>query len=183
VSRRAALLIISALAAVLLAARAQAALPQVQVKGYTDPGCAIDAIAPPGSFCIPVATRFAYWATPTGVGQRAKGLFLEQALPNGAPTTPHRGLVKCLSVSGNAAVIGGIFTAPLSAAGIPFVEYTVDNGPPGSATPDLEGLLGAFPPGDPDWVFLPAGFPKACPSPTAPIYGYLPLSQGDAIVR
>jgi hypothetical protein len=178
-----ALLFLSALVAVPLASSAEAALPQVQVLGYTDPGCSTGAIAPPGSFCIPVATRFSYWAAPTGVGDRAKGLFLAQSLPNGVPSTLHRGLVKCLRVEGNAAVIGGIFTAPLYNYGLPFVEYTVDNGPPGSATPDLEGLLGAFPPGDPDWVFLPVGFPNVCPSAVAPIYGYLPLSQGDAIVR
>jgi hypothetical protein len=182
-SKRVAVPLLSALAAVLVAASAEAALPKVQVVGYTDPGCSTGAIAPPGIFCIPIATRFAYWATPTGVGQRAKGLFLEQPLPNGVPSTTRRGLVKCLRVEGNAAVIGGIFTAPLYSYGIPFITYTVDNGPPGSATPDLEGLLGAFPPGDPDWIFLPVGFPNACPSPTAPIYGYLPLSQGDAIVR
>jgi hypothetical protein len=182
-SRRVALLFTSALVALLLAARVEAAPPQVQVRGYTDPGCSTGAIAPPGNFCIPIATRFVYWATPTGIGQRAKGLFLEQPLPNGVPSTTRRGVVQCLSVSGNAAAIGGIFTAPLYAYGIPFIVYTVDNGPPGSATPDLEGLLGAFPPGDPDSVFLPVGFPKACPSATAPIYGYLPLSQGDAIVR
>jgi hypothetical protein len=182
-SRRVALLVLSALTAVLLAASAKAAPPQVQVMGRYEPGCSIDAIAPGGPFCQALPHRFRYWATPTGVGQRAKGLFTQQPLRDGAPTTTIIGSVRCLNVSGNAAVIGGVFVSPASFAGIPFIVYTVDNGPPGSPTPDLEGLLGAFPPGDPDWVFLPVGFPNACPSATAPIYGYLPLSEGDAIVR
>jgi hypothetical protein len=182
-SKRVALPLLPALAAVVLAASAEAALPKLQVAGRYEPGCSIGAIAPGGPFCSQLPHRFRYWANPTGVGQRAKGSFAEQPLRNRVPTTTRIGSVRCLSVSGNAAVIGGVLVSPASVAGIPFVTYAVDNGPPGSATPDLEGLLGAFPPGDPDWIFLPVGFPNACPSPTAPLYGYLPLSQGDAIIR
>jgi hypothetical protein len=179
---KAPVLLVVAISALALAASAVGALPKVQALGMTQPGCPIDAVSP-YAICLQLPHRFTYWATPTGVGQRAKGLFLEQPLLNGLPTTTRRGVVRCLNVVGNAAVIGGRFTAPLSLYGLPFAMYVVDNGPPGSATPDLEGELGAFPPGDPDWIFLPASFPKACPAPTPSIYGYLPFSSGDAIVR
>ena len=174
--------LVAVVAGLVAAGTASAVLPTVQVRGGTEPGCPIDA-ASPYSACQQLPHRFAYWASPIGVGQGAKGVFLEQPLLNGVPTTTRRGAVRCLNVVGNTAVIGGIFTAPLYAYGIPFAMYVVDNGPPGSATPDLEGELGAFPPGDPDWIFLPPSFPKACPAPTPSIYGYLPFSSGDAIVR
>ena len=87
--------------------------------------------------------------------------------------------VTCLRVHGNQAVIGGYFVE-----GSPFVEYFEDNGPPVPGgtdrvspaltieTPEEAGLM-------------PRGFPRRCPSVSAPAEfasALANLSAGDVAV-
>jgi hypothetical protein len=111
----------------------------------------------------------------------ASGLFRTQWRVPGRATTIYRGSVRCLNVDGNAVVVGGVLAGPAALAGIPFVEYAVDNG----ATGDLVSDLGIFPFEDPDLVLLPLDFPSTCPTPglLASIYGYQALHTGALVVR
>jgi hypothetical protein len=85
-----------------------------------------------------------------------------------------------MNAVGNAIAVGGVLSNPKILRGVPFVEYTVDNGTSG----DLVSDLGLFPFADPDGVFLPTAFPRVCPAPglMASIYGYLPLQRGGVVV-
>ena len=78
-------------------------------------------------------------------------------------------------------VVGGVLSNPKILAGVPFVEYAVDNG----ASGEVVSHMGLFPFADPDRVFLPAPFPKVCPAPglLASVYGYLPLQLGGVVVK
>jgi hypothetical protein len=78
-------------------------------------------------------------------------------------------------------VVGGVLSRPKILAGVPFVEYAVDNGASGDAVSDM----GLFPFDDPDRVLLPPQFPRVCPAPglLASIYGYLPLQLGGVVVK
>jgi hypothetical protein len=105
------------------------------------------------------------------------GTFRTRWLVPGRPGSIFGGRVKCMTVVGNTVVVGGLLTNPPILAGVPFVEYAVDNGTSG----DLVSDLGLFPDGDPDLLLLPVGFPTICPAPglTASIYGYLSVRPGS----
>jgi hypothetical protein len=142
--------------------------------GVLEPGCPIDPVAS-DVFCPPYPIWYSLqakqWSNTT------TGLFRTRWLVPGRPGSIFRGRIKCMNVVGNAVVVGGLLTNPAILAGVPFVEYAVDNGTSG----DLVSDLGLFPDGDPDLVLLPVGFPSICPAPglAASIYGYLPLRVGS----
>lgn len=82
-----------------------------------------------------------------------------------------RGDVTCLEVDGNTAVFGGVLTGGDPALeGTRFNVWVVDNGPPGSAPPDLISpvLIDA----DSDPAFL------LCDTTVSPV-GYLAVTSGD----
>ena len=109
---------------------------------------------------------------------------------NGAPTGSTIAIdLRCISVDGNRAVVGGIRRGSAPAEGWAIV--LVDNGPPGGPA-DQVSYAQAEPlapdrqtPGFPGW---PSGFPNVCPSPTegpgADAYGagFFDLHGGDVIV-
>jgi hypothetical protein len=151
-----------------------------QGSGTLEARCPVDAVAT-DVFCPPVPVWFSIQAKKwpnTGV---TSGLFRTRWLVPGRPGSIFRGKVKCMNAVGNAVVVGGLLTNPAILAGVPFVEYAVDNGNPGDVMSDL----GLFPDGDPDLLMLPVGFPAICPSPglAASIYGYLPVGTGNVFVR
>jgi hypothetical protein len=170
--------LLSLLAALTLPPIAGAATPSVaRGTGVLEPGCPSDPIAA-DVYCPQNPIWFSLQAKsgPTA----ASGLFRTRWLVPGRSTTVFRGPVRCLSVVGNAMVVGGVLTQPGALGGVPFVEYAVDNG----ASGDLVSDLGLFPFDDPDLVFLPVGFPSVCPAPglLASIYGYLPVHSGNVVV-
>lgn len=86
---------------------------------------------------------------------------------------------------GNTAVFGGVITqvsagAPFT-AGNPFLVSVVDNGPPGSGTPDLISslfVLGSL--GFP--LTVPQDFPNICP-PATTFPAFQLLTSGDIVVE
>jgi hypothetical protein len=59
-----------------------------------------------------------------------------------------------------------------------FLQYFVDNGPPGSRTRDLASAAFVDPaPGE--IRGLPPDFPRHCPPPDTDPAGYLPVANGD----
>src|SRR5919197_242516 len=149
----------------------------VKGSGALSPGCPTDALAA-DLYCPTVPIYFLFTADKRLAG--TSGEFRTRWLVPGRSTTLFRGRVRCLNAVGNTVVVGGYLLSPAILAGIPFIEYAVDNGTSG----DLVSDLGFFPPEDPDLVFLPVGFPNVCPSPglLASIYGYLPLQLGGVVV-
>jgi hypothetical protein len=147
--------------------------------GVMAPGCPVDPMAS-DVVCPQYPLAFSLYAAAAGTA-KPTGYYKQRSLVPGHTTTTFQSTVKCVNVVGNAAVVGGVLTWPGILAGVPFVEYVVDNG----ASGDLASDLGLFPFGDPDLVLLPPGFPTVCPAPglLASIYGYLPLSSGDVMVR
>jgi hypothetical protein len=57
----------------------------------------------------------------------------------------------------------------------------LDNGTPGSSTPDQISVLSILPADDPDRPLMPERFPFVCPAANS-IYGYAPLTSGDITV-
>jgi hypothetical protein len=147
--------------------------------GVMAAGCPIDAVAS-DVVCPQYPSAFTLYAAAVGTA-KPTGYYRQRSLVPGRTQTTFQGTVKCLSVAGNTAVVGGVLTWPGILAGVPFVEYVVDNG----ASGDLASDLGLFPFGDPDLVLLPPSFPTVCPAPglLASIYGYRPLSSGNVMVR
>jgi hypothetical protein len=141
--------------------------------GQLDPGCPVDPVAS-DVFCPPYSIWYSLQAQqrPTST----TGVFRTRWLVPGRPGSIFGGRIKCMNAVGNAVVVGGLLTNPRILAGVPFVEYAVDNGTSG----DLVSDLGLFPDGDPDLGLLPVGFPTICPAPglAASIYGYLSVRLG-----
>ena len=176
-SKKAVLLL--ALAALALPPLAGASTPSVaRGAGILDAGCPLDPLSA-SVYCPQYQIWFSLQAK-SGT-YAPSGLFRTRWLVPGKATTIYRGRVRCLTVSGNAVVVGGLLAGPAALAGVPFVEYAVDNG----ATGDLVSDLGIFPFEDPDLVFLPVDFPSTCPTPglLASIYGYQTLHAGTLVVR
>jgi hypothetical protein len=148
-------------------------------SGVMAAGCPTDPVAS-DFVCPQYPIAFSLYAAQVGTAQPT-GYYKQRSLVPGRTQTTWRGTVKCLSVVGNTAAVGGVLTWPGILAGIPFVEYVVDNG----ASGDLASDLGIFPFGDPDLALLPPSFPTVCPTPglLASIYGYLPLSSGAVMVQ
>jgi hypothetical protein len=170
------LLVVCALA---LPPAALGALPVgAKGTGVLAPGCPIDPVAG-DVFCPTDPVWFSLQAEkrPTSI----RGVMKTRWLVPGHSTTTFSGAVKCVNTVGNAVAFGGRLTNPRALAGIPFVEYAVDNGVSG----DLVSDLGFFPDEDVDFALLPVGFPTICPAPglAASIYGYLPVQSGDVLVR
>lgn len=86
--------------------------------------------------------------------------------------------VSCLAVSGNHAVIGGVFQL-----GGKYVLYAVDNGTPASAVRDQVTPVLLLEPAE--LAQMPEGFPNVCPSPDTVIGGtpYSDVTGGDIVVR
>jgi hypothetical protein len=147
-------------------------------SGVMAAGCPIDPVAS-DFVCPQYPITFTLYAAGVGTA-KPTGYYKQRSLVPGRTQTTWQGTVKCLNVAGNMAAVGGVLTSPGILAGIPFVEYVVDNG----ASGDLASDLGLFPLGDPDLVLLPPQFPTVCPTPglLASIYGYLPLSSGNVMV-
>ena len=147
-------------------------------NGVLEPGCPADPVAD-DVFCPAYPIWYSLQAKQWP--NRITGVFRTRWLVPRRPGTIFGGRVKCMTVVGKTAVVGGLLTSPPILAGIPFVEYAVDNG----ASGDLVSDLGLFPFDDPDLAFLPVGFPKVCPAPGlyASIYGYLPVQVGDIAVK
>ena len=143
-------------------------------NGVLEPGCPVDPVAD-DVFCPAYPIWYSLQAKQWP--NRITGTFRTRWLVPGRPGTIFGGRVKCMTVVGNTAVVGGLLASPPILAGVPFVEYAVDNG----AWGDLVSDLGFFPDGDPDLGFLPVGFPTICPAPglAASIYGYLPVRVGS----
>jgi hypothetical protein len=172
--------LLTALAALASASPAAATtLSGARSIGVMAAGCPIDPVAT-DVVCPPFPITFSLYAAKVGA-LPPTGYYKQRSLVPGRTQTTWQGKVKCLNVVGNTAAVGGVLTSPGILAGVPFVEYVVDNG----ASGDLASDLGLFPFGDPDLALLPPGFPTVCPSPglLASIYGYLPLSSGDVMVR
>jgi hypothetical protein len=150
----------------------------VKGSGALQPGCPTDALAT-DVYCPTLPIYFLFTADKRLAG--TSGEFRTRWLVPGRTTSLFRGRVRCLSAVGNTVVVGGYLLSPAILAGVPFVEYAVDNGTSG----DLVSDLGLFPPEDPDLVFLPVGFPNVCPAPglLASIYGYLPVQSGGVVVK
>jgi hypothetical protein len=172
VSKTAALLLL--VCALALPSAAAGATGLANGNGVLEPGCPVDPVAD-DVFCpsnpIWYSLQAKQWPN------RITGVFRTRWLVPNRPGSIFGGRVKCMSVVGNSAVVGGLLTSPPILAGIPFVEYAVDNGTSG----DLVSDLGLFPDGDPDLLLLPVGFPTICPAPglAASIYGYLPVRVGS----
>jgi hypothetical protein len=169
-----------ALVVVLALPPAAAATPDgVKGSGNLQPGCPVNALAA-DVYCPAVPIYFWVKADHTRTGATT-GRFRTRWLPPGRTSTTFSGRVTCLTVVGNAVVVGGVLSNPRILGGVPFVEYAVDNGDSG----DLVSDMGLFPFEDPDLVFLPVGFPNVCPAPglLASIYGYLPLQLGGVVVK
>ena len=176
-SKKVALLL--AVAALALPPLAGAATQTVaRGTGVVDAGCPLNPLSS-NVFCPQYPIWFSLQAKKGS--SAASGLFRTRWLVPGRTTTMFQGWVRCLKLDGNAVVVGGVLATPRMLAGVPFVEYAVDNGISG----DLVSDLGLFPLEDPDLVFLPVGFPNVCPTPglLASIYGYQPLHSGTLVVQ
>jgi hypothetical protein len=145
-----------------------------QGNGVLEPECPVSPVADE-VFCPAYPIWYSLQAKKWP--NRITGVFRTRWLVPGRPGTIFGGRIKCMTVVGNTAVVGGLLTSPAILAGIPFVEYVVDDGTSG----DLVSDLGLFPDGDPDLLLLPVGFPSICPAPglAASIYGYLPVRVGS----
>ena len=143
-------------------------------NGVLEPGCPVNSVAD-DVFC----PAYPIWYSLQGKQwpNRIAGTFRTRWLVPQRPGSIFGGKIKCMTVVGNTAVVGGLLTNPPILAGVPFVEYAVDNGMSG----DLVSDFGLFPEGDPDLLLLPVGFPSICPAPglAASIYGYLPVRPGS----
>ena len=143
-------------------------------SGVLEAGCPVDPVADDvfcPSYPIWYSLQAKQWPN------RITGVFRTRWLVPNRPGSIFAGRVKCMNVVGNSVVVGGLLTSPAILAGVPFVEYAVDNGSSG----DLVSDLGLFPDGDLDLGLLPVGFPTICPAPglAASIYGYLPVRVGS----
>jgi hypothetical protein len=147
-------------------------------SGVLKAGCPVDPVAS-DVFCPPYPLWFSLQAKKWP--NRVTGVFMTRWLVPKRPGAVFGGRVRCMNAVGNTVVVGGLLTSPAILAGVPFVEYAVDNG----ASGDLVSDLGLFPEGDPDLLLLPVGFPTICPAPglAASIYGYLPVLSGGVLVR
>ena len=101
------------------------------------------------------------------------------------PLTLREQQVTCLSVSGNKATVGGIFTASTDPTfnGWWFEWVVQDNGTPLSGTPDAASFQNLAPAGDTSW---PKGFPYVCPSPDdalSTVGALFPFLGGDIVVQ
>ena len=170
-SKTAALLLVCALA---LPSGAVGATGLANGNGVLEPGCPVDPVAD-DVFCptnpIWYSLQAKQWPN------RITGVFRTRWLVPNRPGSIFGGRIKCMTVVGHAVAVGGLLTNPPILAGVPFVEYAVDNGTSGDVASDL----GLFPDGDPDFGLLPVGFPTICPAPglAASIYGYLPVRVGS----
>jgi hypothetical protein len=151
----------------------------VKGSGVLQPGCPTDPLAL-DVYCPTVPIYFWVKADRKRTGTLT-GRFKSRWMVPGRASTMFNGRVLCMSIVGNAMVVGGVLTAPGILRGVPFVEYAVDNG----ATGDFVSDMGLFPPEDEDLALLPVGFPTICPAPglLASIYGYLPLQLGGVVVK
>jgi hypothetical protein len=173
------ILLAAVVVALALAPAAGASTPsRVKGSGRLQPGCPANALAA-DLYCPEFPISF--WVKANRTRRRTTGSFRTRWLVPGRTSTTFRGSVRCLNVVGNAMVVGGVLSNPKILAGVPFVEYAVDNGASGDVVSDM----GLFPFADPDRVFLPARFPRVCPAPglLASIYGYLPLQLGGVVVK
>jgi hypothetical protein len=150
----------------------------VRGTGVLQPGCPVDPVAAQ-VYCPEFPIHFQLKADRTRT--KTTGSLETRWMVPGRVSTTFSGRVQCMSIVGNAVVVGGVLSTPRILGGVPFVEYAVDN----SGSGDLVSDLGFFPFDDPDLVFLPAGFPNVCPAPglLASIYGYLPLQQGRVVLK
>jgi hypothetical protein len=171
VSKVALLLLLCALA---LPSGAAAAPGLARGNGVLEAGCPVDPVAS-DVFCPAYPIWYSLQAQKRP--NTTTGTFRTRWLVPQRPGSVFGGRVKCMTVVGNMFVVGGLLTSPAILAGVPFVEYGVDNGTSG----DLVSDLGLFPDGDPDLLLLPVGFPTICPAPglAASIYGYLPVRAGS----
>jgi hypothetical protein len=171
------LLLVCALA--LPSAALGASTSGVKGSGVLQPGCPTDPLAA-DVYCPVFPIYFWVKADRSRTGTLT-GRFRTRWMVPGRTSTTFSGRILCMSIVGNAMVVGGVLNAPGILGGVPFVEYAVDNG----ATGDLVSDMGLFPPEDDDLAFLPVGFPSICPAPglLASIYGYLPLQLGGVVVK
>jgi hypothetical protein len=140
--------------------------------GHFDAGASLTRFdgTPAGSF--PLARDFNYH-----VHQAANGTASGTVLygTNGGTTSSLNLSVSCMTVVGNAAVVGGTVAGQPAVAGFFFV---VDNGGPGNASPDRVSPLTILDRAAP--VLVAAGFPKHCGlSPTGGDGLYTDLLAGD----
>jgi hypothetical protein len=130
-------------------------------------------------FCSAVARDFSYDAhglAPTGA---ARGTALTGVVGDGNFVKTR---ITCMTVVGNAAVIGGYVTEAPSApntVGWAVWRAVTDNGGPGNASPDRVSYNLFSPPGDPT---IPAGFPNKCGYVPAD-FGYADLLAGDVSIH
>jgi hypothetical protein len=132
-----------------------------------------------GPFCVPFNYTFRLLGISEGQSGSARGVMERR---NNVTGGTFRGDVKCMTVSGNEASIGGVLTSPV--AGDPFLLYVRDNGtlsPADGSNPDEISALSVLAPGDPDLALLPDRFPQVCPTANS-IYGHLALTAGDFTV-
>ena len=150
---------------------------RVRGSGNLQAGCPINALSE-NVYCPAVPVLF--WISADRRLTGTSGEVRSRWLVPDRPTTLWRGRVRCFTAVGNTMVVGGYLNAPAILRNVPFVEYAVDNGDTG----DLVSDLGFFPFDDPDFFFLPVGFPNVCPSPglLASVYGYLPVQLGGVSV-
>jgi hypothetical protein len=172
VSKTAALLLL--VCALALPSGAAGATGLARGTGVLDAGCPVDPVAS-DVFCP--TNPIWYSLQVKQYPNTTAGTFRTRWLVPGRPGSIFGGRVTCMNVVGNTVAVGGLLTSPRILAGVPFVEYAVDNG----ASGDLVSDLGLFPDGDPDLGLLPIGFPTICPAPglAASIYGYLSVRPGS----
>jgi hypothetical protein len=172
-------LLLLACAVALPSAALGASASGVKGSGVLQPGCPTDPLAA-DVYCPAFPTYFWVKADRSRTGALS-GRFRTRWMVPGRTSTTFSGRILCMSIVGNATVVGGVLNAPGILGGVPFVEYAVDNGDTG----DLVSDMGLFPPEDEDLAFLPVGFPNVCPAPglLASIYGYLPLQLGGVVVK
>jgi hypothetical protein len=135
-----------------------------------------------GPFCVPFNYTMRLLGISEGQSGRARGVFERR---NNVTGGTFRGDVTCMTVDGNRAAVGGIFTLTPGTPGIsegdPFIVWVEDNGTLAGSdgnTPDQISALVALPPGDPGLAFMPDRFPSVCPGADS-LSGYLPLTTGD----
>jgi hypothetical protein len=111
-----------------------------------------------GEFAAPAVHTISLDAAANPGGDAAYGTLRYAGVAPG-----FRGDVTCLSVFGDAAVVGGIVReGPANFVGADFLYGVIDNGPAGSGA-DQAGFLDVSPELDP-YPGLPADFPKTCPT-------------------
>jgi hypothetical protein len=139
--------------------------------GHIGPGCSTT------NFCPTLPRDFSLVGRLGRHGTNALGEIVYGRNGSGNPTQFVVD-VRCVAVSGNRAVLGGV----IRTNGGGFAIWVIDNGVPGSSVLDQASYAQADELGSSIW---PAGFPHRCPSPEGDAFGggFFGIANGDVTVH